>query len=104
MNFDKSYIIGIPQLSQKRLDRCFKKFKDQNINVELWEGVYGADINLDKYKKMEYLSNDFKLNLPGSLGCLLSHVTLWEHCQKDPNCDIALILEDDVVLKSDFIN
>ena len=102
MNFDKSYIIGIPQLSQKRLDRCFKKFKDQNINVELWEGVYGADINLDKYKKMEYLSNDFKLNLPGSLGCLLSHVTLWEHIYNDSDCKIALICEDDILLNKDF--
>ena len=40
--------------------------------------------------------------MPGSLGCLLSHVTLWQHCQQDKNCDIALIFEDDPIIKPDF--
>ena len=102
MNFDKSYIIGIPQLSQKRLDRCFEKFKNQNIDVELWEGKYGLEVDLDEYKKKGYLSNDFKLKLPGSLGCLLSHVTLWEHIYNDSNCEVALICEDDILLNKDF--
>ena len=41
--------------------------------------------------------------MPGSLGCLLSHVTLWEFCCSSKDCNIVLILEDDVILNNDFI-
>ena len=50
-----------------------------------------------------YLSQDFQLRMPGSMGCLLSHVTLWKHVHQLPDCNIALICEDDVVLDPDFI-
>ena len=53
MHFDKSYIIGIPKLSKKRLERCFEKFKNQNIDVELWEGKYGLEVDLNEYKKIQ---------------------------------------------------
>ena len=104
MHFDKAYIIGIPKLSANRLDNCFKKFKEQDIDVSLWEGLHGLEINIEEYKKSGYLSDDFDLRLPGSLGCLLSHVTLWEKVNNDSSCEIALICEDDILLHKDFKN
>lgn len=102
MHFDKAYIIGLPKLSSKRLDKCFKKFNEQGIKVELWEGIHGLEVDTEKYRDDGYLTDDFQLKLPGSLGCLLSHVTLWEKINKDPSCDIALICEDDILLHKDF--
>tara|TARA_Y100001970_G_scaffold80605_1_gene102341 strand:+ start:318 stop:1025 length:708 start_codon:yes stop_codon:yes gene_type:complete len=102
MHFDEAYIIGIPKLSANRLDKCFKKFKKQNIDAKLWEGIHGLEVNIEKYKKSGYLSEDFDLMLPGSLGCLLSHITLWEKIEKDSCADVVLICEDDILLHKDF--
>ena len=104
MNFDKAYVIGSYDFSPKRLKRFYHMSNSMNINVELWPAIYGLDVDVNEYKANGYLSDDFELRMPGSLGCLLSHVTLWEHCQKDSNCKIALILEDDVTLNSNFID
>jgi len=103
MHFDKAYIIGLPNHTNKRLDRCFKRFKREKVDVELWEGVYGLDVDINKYQKAGYLSQDFKLKLPGSLGCMLSHITLWEKLEKDSACDIAFICEDDILLNKNFL-
>ena len=100
MNFDKAYVIGSYDFSPKRLKRFYNMSNSMNIDVELWSAIYGLDVDINEYKTKGYLSDNFKLRLPGSLGCLLSHVTLWEHCQKDSNCNIALILEDDVTLNA----
>ena len=104
MNFDKAYIIGIPKLTPSRIKKCFDKFKEQNISVELWEGINGLEVDIEKYKKSGYLSKDFKLKMPGSLGCLLSHVTLWEKIFEDQNCKVALICEDDIMLHKNFMS
>ena len=103
MNFDKAYIIGIPKLTPLRIEKCFHNFEKQNIEVKLWEGINGLEVDIEKYKNLGYLSNDFQLNMPGSLGCLLSHVTLWEKIESDPNCKVALICEDDILLHKNFI-
>ena len=103
MHFDKAYIIGLPNHTNKRLDRCFKRFKREKVDVELWEGIYGLDVDINKYQKAGYLSQDFKLKLPGSLGCMLSHITLWEKLEKDSACDIAFICEDDILLNATLL-
>ena len=84
MHFDKAYIIGLPNHTNKRLDRCFKRFKREKVDVELWEGIYGLDVDINKYQKAGYLSKDFKLKLPGSLGCMLSHIS--------SNCEIVNVV------------
>ena len=99
MNFDKAYIIGIPKLTPSRIKKCFDKFKEQNISVELWEGINGLEVDIEKYKKSGYLSKDFKLKMPGSLGCLLSHVTLWEKIFEDQNKSILMITHKQDTLK-----
>jgi GR25 family glycosyltransferase involved in LPS biosynthesis len=103
MHFDKAFIIGLPGHTNKRLERCFKRFKREGIEVELWAGIYGLDVNIKEYQQKGYLSDDFNLKLPGSLGCMLSHITLWETLENDPDCTIAFICEDDILLNSNFI-
>ena len=47
MNFDKAYIIGIPQLTPSRIKKCFEKFEEQNIAVELWQGINGSEVDIE---------------------------------------------------------
>jgi GR25 family glycosyltransferase involved in LPS biosynthesis len=103
MHFDKAFIIGLPDHMDKRLERCFKRCEGEGVNIKLWSGIYGLDVDIPEYQAKGYLSDDFDLQLPGSLGCMLSHITLWESIEKDPDCKVALICEDDILLKSNFL-
>lgn len=102
MNYDKAYVIGSKEISKKRLDKFFKRNILKDKEVEVWPAINGMNVDIKKYQNLNYLSKNFKKNKPGSLGCLLSHLTLWNHCLLDDSCDIALILEDDVILNKNF--
>ena len=102
MNYDKAYVIGSKEISKKRLDKFFKRNILKDKEVEVWPAINGMNVDIEKYQNLNYLSKNFKKNKPGSLGCLLSHLTLWNHCLLDESCDIALILEDDVILNKNF--
>ena len=103
MHFDKAFIIGLPSHTNKRLERCFKRCEREGVDAKLWSGIYGPDVDIQDYQNKGYLASDFELQLPGSLGCMLSHITLWETLEKDPDCEIALICEDDILLKDNFL-
>tara|TARA_Y100000758_G_scaffold297676_1_gene257919 strand:- start:22 stop:729 length:708 start_codon:yes stop_codon:yes gene_type:complete len=103
MHFDKSFFISLATHTPERIERFYKRSKKENLSVELWPGIYGLDVNIKEYQDKGYLTDDFTLHLPGSLGCMLSHVSLWDHINQDPNCDIALIFEDDILFKKNFL-
>ncbi len=102
MHYDKAYVIGSYDLDPKRLNRFFKKNKLTQRTITQWPAIIGTQVDIDQRIKGGYLVEDFSLRMPGLLGCLLSQVTLWQHCQQDKNCDIALIFEDDPIIKPDF--
>ena len=103
MHFDKSFFISLATHTPERIERFYKRSKKENLSVKLWPGIYGLDVNIKEYQDKGYLTDDFTLHLPGSLGCMLSHVSLWDHINQDPNCDIALIFEDDILFKKNFL-
>ena len=102
MKYDKAFVIGSKKLSKNRLKRFYSKNKLKDIEITLWPAVIGTEVDINYYKKEQFLTDDFKINLVGSLGCLLSHATLWKKCAEDQNCNIALIFEDDAIIKEDF--
>ena len=104
MHFDKAYVIGLEQAGPDRLRRFFKSSRTAGVQVELFPAVNGGSLDLDGFHKSGYLADDFELRMPGSLGCLLSHVTLWEKIDADPDVSIALICEDDALLDPDFMD
>ena len=85
-----------------KVPKFFSKNLLDNKEIELWPAIIGTEVNISEYQKKGFLTKDFKMNLAGSLGCYLSHVTLWENCVKDKHCNIALIFEDDAIIKNDF--
>tara|TARA_B100001146_G_C16142493_1_gene417415 strand:- start:7 stop:708 length:702 start_codon:yes stop_codon:yes gene_type:complete len=103
MNFNKAYVIGSKDFAPQRLNSFYKNIKSFNMNVNLWPAINGSKVNIEEYKDKNYLTTDFQLNMPGSLGCLLSHITLWEYCEQDNDCDVALIFEDDAILYNNFL-
>lgn len=102
MKYDKAYVIGSEELTKNRLKKFFSKNKLKNVNINLWPAIIGTQVNIKEYQKKNFLTPNFKLKMAGSLGCLLSHVTLWQKCVNDKQCDIALIFEDDAIIKNDF--
>ncbi|NOZ07908.1 MAG: glycosyltransferase family 25 protein [FCB group bacterium] len=104
MHFDKAYVINVPGKSTERLHRFYKSCEQAAVQVELFPAVNGAATDITDWQRRGYLCEDFTLKMPGSLGCLLSHVTLWEKIKADPQVEIALICEDDAELKPDFLS
>ena len=102
MKYDKAYVIGSKELAENRLKKFFSKNKLKNIEIKLWPAIIGTKVDIQQYQQKNFLTKDFKLNMAGSLGCLLSHVTLWKKCVDNKECDIALIFEDDAIIKNDF--
>lgn len=103
MHFDKAYAISVEEKSSARLNRFYKSCELAAVEVELFSAVNGATADLTDWQRRGYLCENFTLRMPGSLGCLLSHVTLWEKINADPQVEIALICEDDAELKTDFL-
>ncbi|MFQ6609998.1 MAG: glycosyltransferase family 25 protein [Fidelibacterota bacterium] len=103
MHFDKAYVIGFPEENNQRLKRFFASAQRAGVKVERFPAVKGDELNLQEWIASGYLTADFQLNMPGSLGCLLSHVTLWEKIHNDPKIHIALVCEDDAILDQDFL-
>ena len=103
MHYDKAYVIGFEGKKSERLIRFFDSCKMAGVNAELFPAVNGSKIVTEEWKVGNYLSDDFELRMPGSLGCLLSHVTLWEQVSNDETVDIALICEDDALLDNEFL-
>lgn len=102
MHFDKAYLISLKESEQRR-NRFNRMAQKASVNVEWFDAVKGSEVDIEKYRSNGYLSEDFKLRMPGSLGCLLSHVHVWEKISDDEKCDVGLIFEDDAIIKRNFL-
>jgi len=103
LHFDKAYVIGFPNPKNDRLNRFYNSCEAAGVEAELFPAIEGNKIDLIPWIDAGYLTKDFQMNMPGSLGCLLSHVTLWEKIYHDPAVEIALICEDDALLHRNFL-
>jgi len=94
------YVINLKN-DHSRLQSFFNFIKKQNISTEgrkwnRFNAIDGSDINNIKEENLvnkEKMLNYWKKN-PGSIGCYLSHLKLWERILKD-GTEYTLILEDD---------
>lgn len=102
MKFDRAFLITLKS-STKRSMRFNSMAAKAGLSYETFYGIDGSAVNYEKLKEEGYLAEDFELRMAGSLGCLLSHVKVWEEIYNDENCDIGLIFEDDALLPKDFM-
>ena len=111
----KSYIIHLPQVpaSVKTATVMLERFKELNMDAELFDGTWGTDA-VDKFNNEGRTLYPYslkgpidlnspaarKMSNPGIQGCFDSHYRLWKKCVKI-NKPI-LIWEDDIVLSREY--
>jgi len=92
--------------SLARRETMIVKAKMIGIEIEFIEAIVGKDLSIDNLKacydsskRKKYFGRDL---MPQEIGCLLSHKKVYEEIVAR-GLDAAIILEDDVVFESDFV-
>ena len=88
-----------------RLAAMSKQLDALGLHYTRFPAIYGKDHVSDLSKRADaaaYARNMGSPILPGKMGCYASHVAVWETFLAS-DCQVALILEDDVVFHDDFI-
>lgn len=91
--------------SHERLANATSQLSFSGCEFERISAVDGktlSDSDINKYFDKKKASKRYHYNLTiGEIGCYLSHIKCWEKIVKD-DLDFAVILEDDLVLNSNF--
>lgn len=103
----RTFVINL----DRRVDRYnifLGRFAGFGFEHERFSGVDGLGLRLggglEKILNQKLLENprNPKVQLPGLLGCWLSHYYLWEKLSLDEGHDFYVIFEDDVYFTGDF--
>src|SRR4051812_48515341 len=95
----KTYIINLERSVQRR-EHILGEVKRYKLDYELTKAVEGAKLTEDDKERLCDMNEVRKYPdwlSPGMLGCSLSHYNVYKKIVDD-NVDIALVLEDDVIL------
>jgi glycosyl transferase, family 25 len=99
----KVYVINLRSSVQRR--KIMEKQLDKlDIPYKIFDAVKGADITgeeIERYYDMDYYNARPGHFTPGAIGCTLSHYFIYQEMLAD-NIDVAVILEDDMILHKDF--
>jgi GR25 family glycosyltransferase involved in LPS biosynthesis len=101
---DRSFVINLDPSSTRMTD-----FNDMMVNLnwpyERFEAINGKKLVYSSYntddpnffRNHEFINKyvSYSMMNPSEIGCLLSHVTLWELVANDPNLHRIAIFEDD---------
>ena len=94
------YVVNLKKDTERK-----KKMEEQlnkyNLNFEIFDAVNGKDLDIEKLKKDNIIKVTDRQYKNGEYGCYLSHYNIWKKFSSNDK-KFALILEDDVVLSSDF--
>lgn len=100
----KIFLINLER-SKGRLERASHQIKSTGLDFERVSAVDGATLTDDKIAEVfdaKTAKRRFQYNLTaGEIGCYLSHIKCWERIIED-DLDYAVILEDDLILDSNF--
>jgi len=103
------YVINLDK-DKKRLQKMIKNTKDKNINIIRYPAILGKEINQQDSIFKKYMSNNFThvFNREATIGCVLSHVTLYDKLynkyKDDTSKKYFIICEDDALLINNFSN
>lgn len=96
--FDHIFCLTLDRRPDRRLQAEQEFEKHGILNVEFISGVDGKELTIP-----DVLSTDGLKVSPGDLGCTLSHLKIIQ-LAKERKYKSVLIFEDDVELKTEFIN
>ena len=98
----KAFVISMDTPNgRKRLENVSVRCKEQGIDFEHIVGVDGKKLSPDSVPDVAY-GLCTHICTPGTIGCVLSHMKCWKRVIDD-DLPYALILEDDAVLKPNFV-
>ena len=98
---DKIFIINLDK-DIERYENCKKQLVKYNINnYERFPGIDGSKLT-EKERKNVTSDIGNLIASPSMIGCGISHINLWKKIIRE-GIDKALILEDDFILKDNFI-
>lgn len=100
-----TWLISLPSATDRR-SRMTQQLSTLGIPYSIFDAVDGraksAEL-LDRVDPVAYARNMGAPLLPGKMGVYASHIGVWQEFLESPY-STALILEDDVVFHSDFLN
>lgn len=106
LEIESAYIIVLRgnEISEKLAQRCIKSCDEVGISYKIWYGFDGTGGNIitpDHLNHKEWLSWLKVMNQdlsPSSVGCSLSHFSLWCHCI-ELDRPIVILEHDAIVIK-----
>jgi len=97
----RTKVISMPSRHDRRV--VFEQYNSPEVNAQYFPAVDGAKTSLsDIHDQGMILNKDWRdpfLNrrlTKGEVGCMLSHLSLWDECAKGD--DVYLIMEDDFLI------
>lgn len=90
------FAINLAQRTDKR-ERLLGECQQHHIAVEIVDAVDGRQLSAQELLQLAYDYPQSGLTL-GEIGCALSHLAIYKR-MIDENCPLAMVLEDDIVLK-----
>jgi len=101
--FNKIYCINLDK-SVDRWEQSQKEFTRIKLNVERFPAFDGKSLNIKDMIDQGIISNNCaEQDKLGAMGCLMSHVAIWNKIVKE-QISWTLILEDDVSFHPHFLN
>ena len=99
--FPRTFCVTLRE-TPKRKEEASKYFEEKGLKVEFFDGIHGSTFGLKTTIPNYSVIPGREYFIPqGAVGCILSHLTLWNVLQHLPE-DEFLILEDDVLITDDF--
>jgi GR25 family glycosyltransferase involved in LPS biosynthesis len=112
----KCWVINLPKNTDRleRFKNYYNKSDIKQLEFERFEAINGKEIDINQFvtekaltqiqasENTGYRLKHYELTR-GAVGCFLSHMTLYEKLLEDPNHDLYIIFEDDVVFASNFL-
>lgn len=95
------YCISLKKDNNRRqniIDQCNK----QNIKIQFFDAIDGKKFRFKNIKSLKDLEDSNKIINESAIGCFLSHYMLW-NVLKNLNHQEIIIIEDDIIFKSNFI-
>jgi glycosyl transferase family 25 len=94
------YCINLKE-STDRWKLIQEQAKKSDINIIRFEAVNGNNVSDNEFEQRIAKQPTVKMG-KGQIGCALSHVYLWEFFQQQRTNEIALFLEDDIIIPANF--
>tara|TARA_B100001093_G_scaffold243566_1_gene233328 strand:+ start:532 stop:1317 length:786 start_codon:yes stop_codon:yes gene_type:complete len=95
-----TYVINLER-SKRRMVDISNQCEKAGLKFQRWNAYDGSKLDLNYLKRQRLISNDNKMRL-GSLGCGLSHISLWKNTLKNTDHENLLVFEDDCIIPPDF--